>query len=561
MADEAPLLPTWRTLSAESPIPFAPKLNHIHRTWARTHLSRPELYLQPSTLPEIQQIVNFARTLRKKIITVGSGHSPSDITTAPATQSIGGSAGGKADVWLVNLDNFNKVISRDDSTLRITVEAGIRIHQLIKELDAIGWGMPNLGSITEQSLAGAIATGTHGSSLRHGLLSENVVGLTIVLADGKAYETTKYQNPQLYEAALVGLGGLGIVTHIIFQAVPAYNLTWVQEIATIDTMLQRWQAGLWTDKEYARVWWFPYARRTIIWRADKATPAEVQDAISGKTQPAPKTWFDTPIGYHIYQFFLYASTWFPAITPPLERLVFMTQYGWDEGQISSATQKGEEALLLNCLFSQFVNEWAIPLRNGPEFIGRLQAWLEHQDFDAHRIPVDNKGVYVHAPIEVRVADSSRNRVEHYTSSGVRGLLDPSCEHEPTLYINATIYRPYLADVGGRARYYRAFEWLAREFHGRPHWAKNFIIGGGGEVSDAASKIVIEGEQKGGDAWEDLYGLGLRRWRVVRRRVDREGVFRNGWLERVVLGGERPEGHREREEDREQGGFELRAVGE
>lgn len=89
----------------------------------------------------------------------------------------------------------------------------------------------------------------------------------------------------------------------------------------------------------------------------------------------------------------------------------------------------------------------------------------------------------------------------------------------------------------RRRYYRAFEWLMRQYRGRPHWAKNFLVGNGGEVEWGAEKGKGKGENEflGGDGvWDDMYSRNLRRWRAIRGRVDPGGVFRSGWLERTVL---------------------------
>src|SRR5690606_34105614 len=141
----------------------------------------------------------------------------------------------------------------------------------LAELKQKGWTMPNQGSILDQSIAGAIATGTHGSSLKHGLLSERVVSLTLLLSDGRLATCSKTHNPELYAAALVHIGGLGIITHVTFAAVPQFKLSWEQHIATIPNMLSTWESGLWTEAEFARVWWFPYSDRSIVWKAHRAS--------------------------------------------------------------------------------------------------------------------------------------------------------------------------------------------------------------------------------------------------------------------------------------------------
>ena len=70
----------------------------------------------------------------------------------------------------------------------------------------------------------------------------------------------------------------------------------------------------------------------------------------------------------------------------------------------------------------------------------------------------------------------------------------------------------------------------RSFGGKPHWAKNFLVGQGRG----------EREEKmwgGGEVWDEMYGHDIRKWRNIRQKVDPEGVFKSEWLERTVLSGE------------------------
>ena len=162
-------------------------------------------------------------------------------------------------------------------------------------------------------------------------------------------------------------------------------------------------------------------------------------------------------------------------------------------------------------------QWSIPLEKGPEAITRLQHWIMG-NLDLARIPIPSTGIYVHAPIEVRVTDSSK-------SSNPRAWLDQSVETGPTLYLNATLYRPFLRDVPHWQRYYAAFEYLMKDLGGKPHWAKNFVT-----LSPT-------------EFWE-MYPK-LEDWVKLRTQVDPEGVFASDWLHRNILDG--PEAKRAVEE--------------
>jgi len=89
-------------------------------------------------------------------------------------------------------------------------------------------------------------------------------------------------------------------------------------------------------------------------------------------QPPPKVFYSGKLGYHIYHNLLALSHWFPSILPWIEWFVFGMEFGFKPGAVvTEAVQPSREGLLLDCLYSQFVNEWALPLEKGPEALTRL----------------------------------------------------------------------------------------------------------------------------------------------------------------------------------------------
>jgi D-arabinono-1,4-lactone oxidase len=405
----------------------------------------------------------------------------------------------------------------DTATGIITAEAGIRLYQVSEALEKHGLAIPNLGSIEEQSLAGVVSTGTHGSSLWHGLISERIVALTIVLADGTARECSPESDPDLFRAALLSLGALGVVARISFQAVPAFTLHWDQTVVPWSAVLDLWEDNnrLWSQADFVRVWWLPYTRRAVLWKADAVKDMALREP--------PASWYDSGgLGFHVYHNLLLLSRYVPRILPWVEWFVFGMQYGFRAGPPStiSAVQPSRKALLMNCLYSQFVNEWALPLSKGPEALRRLGAWLNRLQpgddaYVSHGIPFSADGLHVHAPVEVRVTGSTRSTSADKAN---RPWLDPTCKDEPTLYLNAIMYRPYGLDPPGWERYYAGFEWLMRDLGGRPHWAKNFT---------ASSEDI--------DKW---YGEDLRKWKDVRDRADPEGMFLGAWHRRTLFTGDK-----------------------
>ena len=472
-------------------VPFRAETKHLHHTWAKTFFSRPEIYVQPRSEAEIRKVVTLARRCRRRLVTVGAGHSPSDLTCTSS--------------WMINLDHFNSLLQVNKDTQIVTCESGITLHDLGIELSKHGLSLPNLGSIDNQSIAGAISTATHGSSLRHGILPDMVIELALMLANGQVVRCSKASNLDLFRAALVSLGALGIITEVTFKADQFFNIEWEQSLQPLSRILNDWSSELWTTAEFTRVWWMPYLQSGVVWRANKTNKP---------LREPPQSFYGGKFGFHTYHTLLWVSNFFPRILPWIEWAVFGLQYGFkNNSKSTSAVQPGGEGLLMNCLYSQFVNEWALPLEKGPEAIQRLGAWIDGDENGA-RIPVSSKGVYVHCPVEVRVADTSKSRS--------RPFLDNTCRSGPTLFLNATLYRPYHRDPPCKDRYYEAFEYLMRDMGARPHWAKNF--------TEQSAQLLSQ-----------MYGTDMEKWVKVRNESDPTGMFLGAWHRRCLSLGPPMEG--------------------
>lgn len=493
----------------------------IHHTWANTYQCTPQFYFQPSNIEEIKEIVNNARKFNKKIMVVGSGHSPSDltITANPINE------------WLVNLDKFNKLLnekkSSDGKFTDITAQSGMRVYQLNEILESKGLAIQNLGSISDQSLAGIISTGTHGSSQYHGLVSNQVVNLKLINGLGKEINCNSDENSEIFKAACLSLGKIGMITEVTFRTVPKFQLKSVQEVINIETLIEKFDS-IWNTDEFIRIWWFPYTKKCILWRASKSN-----DPIS----PPRKSWYGTFFGRLFYESLLYVCVKFlPKLTPFVEKFVFSRQYGLIEtfnknGDV--AVQNSVDGLNMDCLFHQYVDEWACPLINGPDIIRLLSKSIE----DAKN---SNK-FFVHSPIEIRCSNttlppanepeqdlSSRDLINKGPIFGntLRPFLDntPKLNYVPldkvtnsqlTMYINATIYRPFDYPTDYKT-WFHIFEEIMEAAGGKPHWAKNYD-----------DSIVTK------DQIMEWYGDDLVQWRNVRYQMDPDGVFLSGknWLKR------------------------------
>lgn len=537
-----------------SDLPFKTR-RRTHSTWAGTFSCRPQAIFQPSTVAEIQQLINAARKAGKTIVTVGLGHSPSDLTMTTE--------------WLCNLDRFDRVLGQKEfkgpdgavKFVDLTVEAGIRVFQLNNYLKTHELAIQNLGSILDQLIAGLISTGTHGLLQYHGLVLQQVVSLVVANSSGELVECSSVQNEKLFRAALLSLGKIGIITQVTLRTVPRYTIKLKQEIINFATLLREWDT-LWLDLEFIRVWWFPYSGKCVCWRASK----------SDEPLKEPRQlWYGTRLGRFFYEALLFVSVkvW-PRLTPWVEKFVFRQQYGSVEtlGSGESAVQNSVEGLNMDCLFSQFVDEWSAPLARGVDVLTQLNDRIQ---------AAAKAGTYfVHAPIEVRCSNTTSSDKPFVDEEGnpslypssqwlgtrsvlsagpvpgnnLRPFLDNTCElpHVPllevandqlTLFINATMYRPFRFNVPTHT-WFQEFENVMAAADGKPHWAKNFIgLRGSHEThEDLAQQLKFGGKRFYSMLGFDpvmgrWFGERLRRWNEVRREMDPKGVFMSnpGWAKR------------------------------
>jgi xylitol oxidase len=125
---------------------------------------------------------------------------------------------------LVAVTEMNNIISLNAEARTVTVEAGIKYGELAPYLHDKGFALHNLASLPHISVAGSCATATHGSGVKNGNLATAVVGMELIIADGSIVHLTKTENAEKLNAATVGLGALGIVTHVTLQIESTYTI-------------------------------------------------------------------------------------------------------------------------------------------------------------------------------------------------------------------------------------------------------------------------------------------------------------------------------------------------
>ena len=220
----------------------------------RTVRFRPKQVLTPATRDELCTIVKAVSDRGGRIKAVGGGHSFNHIF--------------RTDDTLVDLRRLNRIIAVDPQTHIVEAEAGMTLGDAIVAFDAQGVHFPSLGSWHSQSLAGAIATATHGSSLMHGSLSDAVLALEAVLADGSVIAPAG--DDERLKAFRCHLGQLGIVTKVTLQLGRAF---WLESRIRIMPDREGFDTAVAEarEHEYVNLLWLPY-RDEVCLRTLHRTP-------------------------------------------------------------------------------------------------------------------------------------------------------------------------------------------------------------------------------------------------------------------------------------------------
>jgi alditol oxidase len=161
---------------------------------------------RPRTVAELQAAVAQGT----RVHALGTGHSFSRIADT--------------DGVLVSAAGLPAVTNIDSAAATVTVGAGVTYSDLAQRLHAAGWALPNLGSLPHISVAGACATGTHGSGDGNGTLATAVRALDMITADGGLMTLRRDTGGEIFRGAVVGLGALGVVTTLTLDLVEDFEV-------------------------------------------------------------------------------------------------------------------------------------------------------------------------------------------------------------------------------------------------------------------------------------------------------------------------------------------------
>jgi FAD/FMN-containing dehydrogenase len=231
--------------------------------WSGSVTASPAAIRYPASVNEIVAIVRECHERGCGLRVVGAGHS---FTPLAWTDGI-----------LISLDRYAGLEHVDPAAAQATVRAGTQIKALGELLFAHGLGQANLGDIDVQSIAGAISTGTHGSGATLGSISTQVIGLTLVTANGELIECSETHQREIFKAAQVSLGALGIIISVTLQLLPAYRLAYTWRRQTLDECLANVE-NYRRDNRNFEFFWLPYSNSALTKRMNiTETPAQAKN--------------------------------------------------------------------------------------------------------------------------------------------------------------------------------------------------------------------------------------------------------------------------------------------
>lgn len=382
--------------------------------WASGVSSCPLSWHEPATEDEVETLVRGAVKQGKRVRVVGAGHSWSAIA-AP-------------DEWAVSIDRCQGIVAVDSQRGWVTVRAGTRLCHLNQALAQIGLSLPIVGSIAHQSVAGAIATGTHGSSLVHGNLASLVIGLRLVTGQGEAIEL-RAGDPRL-DGVRVHLGSLGVVTQVTLRVESAFRLAETVESIPVKQVIGALPA-IARSAEYVKVWWMPHAPSAQVFRYERTIEQESRFP-SRWTQ----RWFDEAIlQSYVFPAVVHLEERIPSCIPRLNRLISRT--------FERSRQVGPGSLMLSTEMplQHRETEAALPMERSDEALDRL----------------------------VRLIDRDRLRINFLAE--VRFVRADAIWLSPAYGADTCQIGAYTTAVPDAARYLAGFWREMKPLNARPHWGK------------------------------------------------------------------------------------------
>ncbi|WP_370486009.1 D-arabinono-1,4-lactone oxidase [Mycobacterium sp. pUA109] len=384
--------------------------------WAATATARLAGVASPRTVAELQDAVHSATERGLRVKPIGAGHS---FTAIGATDGI-----------QLRLDRLTGIVDADRDSGLVTVRAGTRLRALNEALWQRGLAMTNLGDVDVQTISGAVSTGTHGTGARLGGIATQIRALDLVLADGTLLHCSAQQNPDVFAAARVGLGALGVIAAVTLQCEPAYTLSAVEAPESFDAVLADLDANI-DNNDHFEFYWFPHTRRVLTKRNNRVPPGTGLRPVGRLRHYVD----DELLSNKVFDGIQRVTTRWPGLIPRANALSAHALSARDYIDRSYRVF----ASVRSVRFREM--EYAVPRAAVAQVLSEIEAYLRRS------------GELIAFPVEVRFAAAD-------------DIWLSTANERDSAYI--AVHQYHRRD---HRSYFDAVEAIARSVDGRPHWGK------------------------------------------------------------------------------------------
>jgi FAD-linked oxidoreductase len=426
--------------------------------WSGLATAEPREVYAPRSAEDVVTAVLAARDAGGRVKMPGSGHSFTAIAAPEDT--------------LLLPHGLAGITAIDHDAMTVTALAGTHLKTLNAELARQGLSLHNMGDIDEQTLAGAISTGTHGTGGVAAGLATQLAGFTLVTGTGEVLVCDRELNADVFDLGRVGLGALGVLVSVTFHVEPMFLLEaherpmgWRELLGSYD--------GLTAEHHHVDAYWFPHTDHCMVKTNDRL------DAPLSEARPPARlaAWVeDELLSNSLFGVLTRVGSLAPAVIPVLNgvagRALSERRYSDLAHRVFTSPRR--------VVFKEM--EYAVPRAQGLDALREVRAAIDASDWR------------ISFPVEIRCAPA--DDVALSTSYG-----------QDVLYLAFHVPR-----ADDHVPYFLAAERIMRDHGGRPHWGK------------VHTRMV--------DDLAPAYGR-FEDFRDLRNRLDPDRVFDNAYLRRVL----------------------------
>jgi L-gulono-1,4-lactone dehydrogenase len=390
------------------------------QNWSGLESAEPREVASPASVEAVVRAVVAGRESGSTVKMVGTGHSFTGIATP-------------GDVML-RPEELTGIVSVDRDAMTVTAYAGTPLRVLNAGLERLGLSLHNMGDIAEQTLAGAVSTGTHGTGGVVAGLAAQLAGFQLVTGTGEVVDASPTVDTDVFSLGRVGLGALGILTTLTFAVEPLFLLeaheqpmSWDEALGSFDEMV--------AESHHCDMYWFPHTDRMLTKRNTRL------DADVSEARPVGRVrgWVDDELlSNSVFGALTAMANRAPRVIPRMNQVSARALSARTYSDVAHRVYTSPRRVVFREM------EYAVPRAAG------LDALRE-----ARRV-VDASDWRISFPVEIRVAPAD-------------DVALSTAYDRDSFYL--AFHTHHRSDWRTHTAYLEAMEAILRDHEGRPHWGK------------------------------------------------------------------------------------------